>query len=96
MVSVVQAPCPSCQRVLRIPSDWVSQPMRCKHCGMVFQATARPQAFVPANPTPAATVASIPPVVPPAHGDDTFAFGGDAAVATLPRSRRRSGATSRS
>lgn len=35
---VVQAQCPSCQNTLRIPANWVSEPMKCKHCGLVFQA----------------------------------------------------------
>jgi hypothetical protein len=35
---VVQGKCPGCQRVLRIPADWLgTKSMRCKHCGKVFQ-----------------------------------------------------------
>jgi hypothetical protein len=35
---VVQAKCPNCGKLLRIPADWVNQAMRCKHCGQPFQA----------------------------------------------------------
>jgi hypothetical protein len=34
--------------VLRIPAEWLDQPMRCKHCGMTFQA--RPTTAVAAAP----------------------------------------------
>jgi phage FluMu protein Com len=37
MAAVVQAKCPQCQKVLRIPADWLKQTMRCKHCGQTFQ-----------------------------------------------------------
>jgi len=35
---VVQADCPACKNTLRIPANWLSEPIRCKHCGLVFQA----------------------------------------------------------
>ncbi len=38
MSQVVQAKCPHCQNVLRIPSEWVDKPMRCKNCRQTFQA----------------------------------------------------------
>ncbi|MSQ95000.1 MAG: hypothetical protein EXR98_10660 [Gemmataceae bacterium] len=38
MSQVVQAKCPSCQAMLRIPSDWIGAAMRCKHCRHTFQA----------------------------------------------------------
>jgi hypothetical protein len=38
MAKTVQAKCPGCQAVLRIPVDWVHAKLRCKHCGMVLQA----------------------------------------------------------
>jgi hypothetical protein len=38
---VVQADCPSCKNTLRIPANWLSEPIRCKHCGLVFQAKAK-------------------------------------------------------
>src|SRR5438132_1208264 len=41
MPEVVQAKCPGCKKVLRIPADWLNQPVKCKHCGMVLQAKPR-------------------------------------------------------
>jgi hypothetical protein len=36
MSAIVQATCPGCKNILRIPADWVNQPIRCKHCGLVM------------------------------------------------------------
>ena len=47
MATVVQATCPGCKHTLNIPSDWISQAVRCKHCGMVLQAK-RPSGASPA------------------------------------------------
>lgn len=41
MAQVVQACCPGCKESLRIPADWLNRTMRCKHCGLMFQARAR-------------------------------------------------------
>jgi hypothetical protein len=38
MIAVVQASCPGCKNVLRIPAEWVYQPIRCKQCGLVSHA----------------------------------------------------------
>ncbi len=38
MSTVVQSTCPGCKQPLRIPSDWLTQAIRCKHCGLVLQA----------------------------------------------------------
>src|SRR5437868_5681940 len=38
MAQVVQAACPGCKKALRLPADWLQQPMKCKHCGMTFVA----------------------------------------------------------
>ncbi len=40
MSQVVQAKCPQCLAMLRIPSDWIGAAMRCKHCKNTFQAKA--------------------------------------------------------
>ncbi len=68
MSQVVQAACPGCKSVLRFPSDWMSQPIRCKNCGTVMQAKAPSgtPAAVPAPPAPAATRVSerTPPPAP--------------------------------
>ena len=42
MAQVVQAKCPNCNNVLRIPAEWLHQPMRCKYCQHVFQARPKP------------------------------------------------------
>jgi hypothetical protein len=65
MIQLVQAQCPGCRRQLRIPADWVTQVMRCKHCGNILKARA-PLAF----PSPAARP-SVPvnrPTPPPPSG----------------------------
>jgi hypothetical protein len=62
MSQVVQARCPQCKNVLRIPAAWVHQPMRCKHCGQVFLAKAPPP---PAAPVPVKVVAPVAPALVP-------------------------------
>jgi hypothetical protein len=55
MVEVMELQCPACRQVLRVPSDWAEQVMRCKHCKNVFQAhrkSATPAAISTAQPTP--------------------------------------------
>lgn len=36
--TIIQAKCPKCKKDLRIPSDWLQQAIRCKHCNSVIQA----------------------------------------------------------
>jgi len=88
MSNVIQAKCPSCQNTLRIPAEWVSKPMRCKHCKTTFQpkekasananvAIAKPAVPVAAPATAvvkAVPVASAPPKKP---SGDPFAFNDD-------------------
>ncbi len=62
MSQVVQAACPGCNSVLRIPVDWLGQPIRCKNCGATMQAKAPPAAVVP--PKSAAKRGSAPPPPP--------------------------------
>ncbi len=38
MAQVTQAPCPGCQRMLRLPANWRQESLRCKHCGTVLHA----------------------------------------------------------
>src|SRR5262245_2085649 len=77
MAQVVQAACPGCRAILRIPSEWLHQPIRCKGCGTVVQALApAPQSPVPPTrpaPPPPPRQASRPappppPTLPPANG----------------------------
>ena len=62
MAAVIQAACPGCKKILRIPADWIHQAIRCKHCGLVM-AAKRP----PAAPTsaPQKRPASPPPLPRP-------------------------------
>src|SRR5262245_49807235 len=57
----VQATCPGCKRVLRIPAVWVGHVLRCKFCGDTSQAQRRPR-----GPTPVPGAAPFPvgPAVP--------------------------------
>src|SRR5262245_13921649 len=50
MSAVVQATCPGCKQVLRIPADWLDQPFRCKHCRTIIQARGSQPA--PGRPAP--------------------------------------------
>src|SRR5687767_10840175 len=65
MTQVVQAKCPGCQKLLRIPSDWARQAFRCKHCGMVLRPRQKPSpapATTPVQATPAPALS--PPPLP--------------------------------
>lgn len=69
MSQLVQSACPGCKRRLRIPVEWLHQPIRCKHCGMVLQAKQQAKssqnASVPPKkddtPPPSAKVVAPPP-----------------------------------
>jgi hypothetical protein len=50
MTDVVQARCPHCKNVLRIPANWVAQPMRCKFCSNIFQARSSAPPATPPQP----------------------------------------------
>ncbi|MCS6852335.1 MAG: caspase family protein [Gemmataceae bacterium] len=50
-MNIVEAKCPGCNKVLRIPVAWLDQPMRCKHCGAVSQGRVKtPPASQPTAP----------------------------------------------
>lgn len=66
MSQVVQAKCPHCQHVLRIPAEWVSKAMRCKHCKRTFQARTHTSASANAAIAAPAAKASTVPVAQPA------------------------------
>lgn len=42
MAHVVQAKCPGCQTVLRIPSDWTQGAVRCLNCNLVVKTSRKP------------------------------------------------------
>src|SRR5580704_12311668 len=70
MPQVVQARCPSCKQVLRIPAEWLYQAMRCKHCRQTFQAKS-PATAPSAGPARTLVAAGFAP--PP--GQSAFASG---------------------
>ena len=41
MTVVTKVRCPRCNNLLRIPSDWLDRPIRCKHCDKSFRAAAK-------------------------------------------------------
>lgn len=61
MTPTVQAVCPGCRNILRIPLDWAERAMKCKKCGMAVQGRKR------AEPEPAAPVAAMPAAMPAAQ-----------------------------
>ncbi len=71
MTTVVRATCPGCKHILNIPSDWLTQAVRCKNCGLVSQAKASAKAsgFRPAaasrTPPPQSRKITPPAFVPP-------------------------------
>ena len=63
MTEIVQANCPHCNNVLRIPAEWVGQAMRCKFCQNTFEARAKSSDTpLPATALAAATLAR--PAIP--------------------------------
>jgi hypothetical protein len=102
MSAVVQAVCPGCKQVLRIPADWLGQAFKCKHCGMVIQARAQAPAVAPPVARPVAAKPKAKPVAQPvafparpqqASSAEPFSFDEDDRPVTSPprRARRRSG-----
>src|SRR5262249_47343698 len=97
MMQVVQASCPKCRSMLRIPADWIGRPMRCKRCRETFLSPLRESIQIqplrpsaPARLPPSAVSAGLLPNPVPA---DAFAFDDDVDLgpATPLRSVRRGG-----
>ncbi|MFN4258453.1 MAG: caspase family protein [Gemmataceae bacterium] len=85
MAPIVETRCPGCQATLRIPAEWVAEPLRCKHCGLVSLSKGKGSALAPAAvgpesaPAPEPVVAAAdqkttPPPPPPSfsQGPGTF------------------------
>jgi len=53
MSTIVKLRCPNCSTMLKIPTDWLEQAMRCKHCGQVLRTRKK-------SPTSEALPASVP------------------------------------
>ena len=76
MAATVQAACPGCRSILRIPADWTDRALRCKKCGAVVRAkkkaadgTAQTPAATPATDTATApAVGQTAPTTPPQPG----------------------------
>ncbi len=61
---VVQATCPGCKSVLRLPAEWAGRAVRCKGCGASMQARQTAPAVPPPPPSPSRPT---PPPPPPAR-----------------------------
>ncbi len=89
MSAVVQAICPGCRQVLRIPAEWLGQAFKCKHCGTIIQARQKApeavEAVSPAAPRPVAKAVAQPVATPVAR---------PAAVTAAPRPAAKSAAPS--
>jgi hypothetical protein len=100
MTQVVQARCPHCQQVLRIPADWLDKPMRCKLCRKTFEARPRssdtplpPTALAPGvvgKVAPVGRPAAVPPTASASDGL-IFATNGDSPRPAAARRTRGTG-----
>src|SRR5262245_56460856 len=97
MTQVVQAKCPFCENVLRIPADWLAQPMRCKFCKQVIQAKPAASNLATAVTAGAANAAVAPPeaatavapsAAPRRSSGDPFSFDDEPEPAAAPQPRR--------
>jgi phage FluMu protein Com len=52
MATAIQAKCPRCKTILRIPADWIDETVRCKHCGAVVHVKVKSKSRAPALPAP--------------------------------------------
>lgn len=66
MATVLQSTCPKCQKTLRFPAEWLNQPIRCKHCGQMFQARVQESSGKngPSGTSPSAGRVPVPPPLP--------------------------------
>ena len=89
MSQVVQARCPHCQNVLRIPEEWLVLPMRCKHCKATFQAKGK--SSTPTKPT--AAISANPPDTPrPASAAPFVGFEEDGPISSIrAKSKKQNG-----
>src|SRR5262245_41876447 len=100
MAQIVQAKCPGCKNVLRIPADYLHRPLKCKHCGTVIQARPKPtqpptedvgvaRTPVPApRPAKAATAPHRPDNVTPPPAPFAALTEDDGTARTPPRKRK--------
>lgn len=98
MSQVVQAKCPHCGNVLRIPADWLNQEMRCKHCKKMVQAKTHASTSANVATSAAATALKTglpigkPAKAPPADASSQpFAIDQGEPASTPTRRRRSNG-----
>lgn len=84
MTQVVQAKCPHCSNVLRIPAEWLGKSMRCKLCKNTFQAQAKNSASASANVMAAAPAKASTPVAKPANVSQSAPVAAKPATAIQP------------
>ena len=59
MPEITKVRCPRCKNLLRIPTDWLSRPIRCRHCAKSFRAALKEKpATVQPEPTPESRAAA--------------------------------------
>src|SRR5688572_15622312 len=64
MAATVQATCPGCRNVLRIPADWADRALKCKKCGAVVRATRKAPTPPPVPVTATATAPAVAQTAP--------------------------------
>ena len=74
MTQTVQARCPHCRNVLRIPAEWLDKAMRCKQCKKTFQAKAKASDNIPIA-APALKANAAVPIGQPAKPASPIAVG---------------------
>ena len=99
MSQVVQAKCPFCRNVLRIPADWLTKPMRCKYCQQVIQAKESPRGAATATmnaagagaPDSAESATAVVASPPRRASGDPFSFDDypEPAPVTAPRRKKQ-------
>src|SRR4051794_36123220 len=102
MSKIVQTKCPGCHKLLRIPAEWLKEPIRCKHCGKVLQSKPKSKAAqtpltAPGSVTPDSQSSKKDPrAVSSARGSDApadltpFGANDDGPFVRAPRTPRRS------
>lgn len=71
MSTAINATCPGCKKVLKVPTQWVNQVIRCKFCNMAMQIKPnipQPQSGANTNPTRQPPQTPVVPPVPSSVG----------------------------
>lgn len=73
MSTAINATCPGCKKVLKVPTQWINQVIRCKFCNMAMQIKPnipQPQSGVKTNPAKQGPQAAgnVPPRAPTVVG----------------------------